>query len=195
MKKTTRIFMSIILTLIIAFIAFYITLPAISIYSTEFWGFLTFVVIAFGVANFLLSLKGTKLRIAKNNHVNVDIKKSKFAKCIIIAAAIPIVIILVGGIVSSAFFNAYSYADIIDVKDAVFEEDMPESDTVKNIALMDSQSATIIGNRTLGALSDVVSQYEIKANGTANIEWYILNNNQSGNTGYFEISEIILTNN
>lgn len=54
---------------------------------------------------------------------------------------------------------------------------------------------TDIDERIAFDFTPVVSQYEIKANGTANIEWYILNNNQSGNTGYFEISEIILTNN
>ena len=41
----------------------------------------------------------------------------------------------------------------------------------------------------------LLSQYEIDASGTANIEWYIINNNQDGTAGYFEISEIILTNN
>jgi len=161
MKKTTRIILSVIITLIIAFAAFYITLPAISIYATEFWSFLTFVIIAFGVVNLLLSLKGQMWRIGTNNHIGFSVKNNKFAKWVIVAAVIPIVVILVGNIISSTFFNAYAYADIIKVEDAVFEEDMPESDTVKNIALMDSESATIIGNRTLGALSDVVSQYEI----------------------------------
>ena len=38
---------------------------------------------------------------------------------------------------------------------------MPETTEVSNIALMDTESAIIIGNRTLGALSGVVSQYVI----------------------------------
>ena len=38
---------------------------------------------------------------------------------------------------------------------------MPETTNVSNIALMDTASATIIGNRTLGSLSQVVSQFEI----------------------------------
>ena len=41
---------------------------------------------------------------------------------------------------------------------------MPENDLVTNIPLMDSQSAHIIGERTLGSLSEVVSQYRV--NGT-----------------------------
>jgi len=205
MKKTTRIILSVIITLIIAFAAFYITLPAISIYATEFWSFLTFVIIAFGVVNLLLSLKGQMWRIGTNNHIGFSVKNNKFAKWVIVAAVIPIVVILVGNIISSTFFNAYAYADIIKVEDAVFEEDMPESDTVKNIALMDSESATIIGNRTLGALSDVVSQYEISykysqinykgaPKKVANLEYADffrwLNNRSSGIPGYVMVDPV-----
>jgi hypothetical protein len=38
---------------------------------------------------------------------------------------------------------------------------MPETENITNIALMDSDTAAIVGNRTLGSLSDVVSQFEI----------------------------------
>ena len=96
-------------------------------------------------------------------------KKSKFSlselkgsdiKWVVIAAAVPVAVLLIGNLISSTFFNAEAYSEIIEVKEAVFEEDMPETDTVTNIALMDTDSATVIGNRTLGALSDVVSQFE-----------------------------------
>ena len=38
---------------------------------------------------------------------------------------------------------------------------MPETENITHIALMDSATAAIVGNRTLGSLSDVVSQYEV----------------------------------
>ena len=41
---------------------------------------------------------------------------------------------------------------------------MPETEIVNNIALMDTDTAIKMGNRTLGALSNVVSQYEISDN-------------------------------
>jgi anthranilate/para-aminobenzoate synthase component II len=42
-----------------------------------------------------------------------------------------------------------------------FAQDMPESTEITNIALMDTASATVLGNRVLGSLSDMVSQYTV----------------------------------
>lgn len=161
MNKTKRIIISLVITLIVAAIAFYIVLPPLNVQSTEFWGFLTFVIIVFGIANFLLA---AKVKTFWNQGIKMSFKGNKFALGLIIAAIIPILVIVVGTVTSSTFFNAKAYANIITVKEAVFEEDMPETNTVTNIALMDSASATTIGNRTLGALSHVVSQYEVAPN-------------------------------
>ena len=38
---------------------------------------------------------------------------------------------------------------------------MPETHEITNIALMDTSSASMLGNRELGALSHVVSQYDL----------------------------------
>ena len=82
---------------------------------------------------------------------------------------------------------------------------MPETDTVTNIALMDSDSATTIGNRTLGSLSHVVSQYEVASkysqinyNGVpkkvANLEYVgffkWLNNRENGIPGYVMVDPV-----
>ena len=161
MNKTKRIIISLVITLIVAAVAFYVVLPPLNVQSTDFWGFLTFVIIVFGIANFLLA---AKVKTFFNDGIKISFKGNKFAIVLIIAAIIPILVIVVGTVTSSTFFNAKAYANIITVKEAVFEEDMPETNTVTNIALMDSTSATTIGNRTLGALSHVVSQYEVAPN-------------------------------
>ena len=160
MKKTKRIIFSFLITFIVVFIAYYIALPPINVHSTEFWGFLIFAVVVFGACNLLPSVFSKGIG-QKAGHTPITIKGNKFIIGIGIAAIIPIVIIFLGNITSSTFFNAKAYASIITVEEAVFDEDMPETDTVSNIALMDSVSATTIGNRTLGALSSVVSQYEV----------------------------------
>ena len=95
---------------------------------------------------------------ALNKKFKLDPREVKI--CIAVTL-IPFVIMLIGSISSSKIFNARAYASIIQVEEAVFEEDMKETDEVTNIALMDSESAKIIGNRTLGSLSDVVSQFEM----------------------------------
>ena len=161
MDKKKRIIISVIVTLIVSAIAFYVVLPPLNIQSTDFWGFLTFVFIVFGVCSILFSSKPKEFF---NDGLKVSIKGNKFAIGVIIAVLIPPLVIFAGTVASSTFFNAKEYASIITVEDAVFEDDMPETNTVTNIALMDSASATTIGNRTLGALSHVVSQYEISPN-------------------------------
>ena len=158
MNKTKKLIFSLVITLVIAAIAFYITLPPLNIQSTDFWSFLTFIIIAFGVVNAILSID---VKRYLGGNAKVSIKGNRFAWGIVIAAIVPVTVIIVGTLTSSAFFNARAYAGIISVEEAVFEEDMPETNTVTNIALMDSTSAITIGNRTLGALSNVVSQYEV----------------------------------
>lgn len=162
MKKITRLLLSAVLTLVVAAVFFYIAIPAINIFSQDFWFQLTLLFAAFGGIYFLLGFK-TEMENLKG--------KKKFAvpglavgKIVLVLAIVPIVVLLIGNLISSEIFNAEKYANIIEVEDAVFEEDMPEADIVTNIALMDSASANYLGNRKLGALSDLVSQYEINGN-------------------------------
>ena len=82
-------------------------------------------------------------------------------KWIVIVTAIPLAVLILGNIISSPLFNARAYARIIDVKEADFSEDLPETTEITNIALMDTESAKMLGNRTLGSLSHVVSQYTV----------------------------------
>ena len=200
MSKSKRIIISAIITLIVVALAFYIVLPPLNLQSVDFWGFLAFVIIFFGVCNAFFEFKGKSNFKTKNKF-----KRDPFFTVVIIAAVIPILVIIVGNIISSTFFNAYDYANIISVKDAVFEDDMPETDTVTNIALMDSTSAITIGNRTLGSLSHVVSQYEVASKYSqinyhgvpkkvANLEYVgffkWLNNRDNGIPGYVMVDPV-----
>ncbi len=156
MKKSVKILLAAATTLVIAAVLFYVWLPAINVYNQEFWIFIAALVVVFAAMYILLSFK-------KNPNVKVNKQTFKGGgfKALIIAIAIPVVVLVVGNLISSTFFNAEKYSQIIEVKEAVFEEDMPETGLVTNIALMDSDSAKILGDRKLGALSEVVSQYQI----------------------------------
>ena len=59
-------------------------------------------------------------------------------------------------------FHAKRYASIAgDIETRNFIEDTPPSETISDIALMDTDSARIIGARALGSLNELVSQFEI----------------------------------
>lgn len=161
MSRSKKIISSVILGVLVAAIGFYITLPAINIHNVGFWMYLAVVIAAFCVPFMFTKTysrsKGTHNQTG-NSRVSVNFKANKILVLAIIA---PIAFATVGGILSSEIFNAQAYSSVITVTEAVFEEDMKETNEVTNIALMDSASTQAIGNRTLGALSDVVSQYEI----------------------------------
>lgn len=153
--------LKLVISTVIVFILFYIFLPPINPMSTSFWIFLAITIaiylLPFGVFN-LFSIKkfpaGTSARIEFS-----PFAKRKKTKIMLSAIALPIVFMIIGVIFSSTLFGAKKYASVIKVTEADFANDMPETDNVTNIALMDTPSAIIIGNRALGSLSDVVSQF------------------------------------
>ena len=152
-----------------AFVVYYVTLPAINVHSEGFWVTLAFLILIY-VAPF--GLKITKKEVVvkkgkvKSNGLDfggdLNVKFNKLA----FVAVVPIAVLLVGAMVSSTLFNARAYASVITVTEREFKEDMPETTSVTNVALMDTPSAQIVGNRALGSLSDVVSQYEVSLNYT-----------------------------
>ncbi len=161
MKKIfKKILISVLLVLVGGGINFYINLPALNPKSTEFWSFLAFVIFL-AVLPFIIVDKSKVIKKnaeGKGTYINIDFKSLNFIAIGLIV--LPLIVILVGNIFSSTIFNAKRYASLIDVETVAFEEDMPETNDVTNVALMDTSSAIIIGNRALGSLSEVVSQYQ-----------------------------------
>ena len=211
-NKTVKCIISIIISLLIIGGIYYFYLPPVNIFAEDFWGFLV-------ISSFIVSVPlalvlssettwfpgyGGEKRVKENKQIKLKMGK-KTVKIIVIAAALPIAVLILGGIFSSAFFNAKAYSDIITVETGVFKDDMPQTDSVTNIALMDSASATVLGNRTLGNLSDMVSQYELSDNYTqinykgspqkvSNLEYADffrwLNNKDRGIPGYVMVDPV-----
>ena len=166
-KLKKKILLSIVSGIAFTAISFYVMLPALNPASPSFWGYLAAVIFSFaypfifgGKSNAKKNKSGTFGGFNVNAAINIDIP-TKAQALPIILVAVPLVIVLLGNLISSTFFNAKAYASVITVEEAVFADDMKETNEVTNIALMDGDSARIIGNRTLGSLSEVVSQYRI----------------------------------
>ncbi|MBR0535306.1 MAG: hypothetical protein IIX14_02890 [Clostridia bacterium] len=75
-------------------------------------------------------------------------------------------VILIIAISGSTFFNATEYSSILQVKNSDFSQDLAESLGTDSIALMDTASAQMLGDREIGSLSDVVSQFDVATNYT-----------------------------
>ena len=158
---------------VISFIIYFIFLPPINPHAPEFWIFLSVTALIYllpylgfklndGVFVFVSNEKGG---YDKKSIGNIKIKNLKLNKIALIVIAAPIAVAILGGIFSSTVLFAKSYADVIDIDDTVvFEDDMPETtDDFTYIALMDTESAIMLGNRELGVLSSNVSQYTLSS--------------------------------
>ena len=159
-----KIILSIVSGIIFTSIYFYIELPAINPASPSFWGSLTMVVFSFAYP-FLLKKGDGVYKMNKSagygETISFEISGSRFNKITVALILIPAVIMLAGSVISSTVFNARAYANVIEVTEADFATDMKETNEVTNIALMDGNSARYLGNKTLGSVSHMVSQYVV----------------------------------
>ena len=166
---------SYVIAAIIAFAVYYVTLPAMNLQSKGFYTYLTLVLALICAPiwifnqdkGFLSQILDEMVNSNKHKKKKGDYiypKKGKGTTLMLVIICIPLIVLILGSLISSTVFNARAYSEIITVSEEKFEDDMPKTDKVTNIALMDTDTAKIIGNRTLGSLSDVVSQFEISEN-------------------------------
>jgi len=155
-----QIVFSVILALLVGFVAFYVFLPSINVFSVGFWVYLAAIALAASLPFMRLDFKSyvSKKSEKGGRKVKTELDFNKWA---VIPVAVPAAVIILGLFISSTLFNARSYAGIIQVDESDFAEDLPETSEITNIALMDTDSAMMLGNRTLGSLSNVVSQFTV----------------------------------
>lgn len=138
-----------VITFIMGALINFLLMPAWNLKSAGFWCFILFLVFCFvGILSLFDSLSDECYELPRSSVV------------IWIGLAIAVVAFLVFVFAGSRFFNAYRYQKMMTVSDADFATDMAE-ENINSIALMDSASAQIYGQRTLGDLVDVVSQYNV----------------------------------
>ena len=163
-KIKKKIILSLVSGVLFAAVSYYFLLPPLNPASPDFWGYLAAVIFSFAYPFAFTGERAEKKEKKSapgfNASININIP-GKVKPLPLILVLVPIAVMLLGSIISSTFFNAKAYASVITVEEAVFAEDMKETNEVTNIALMDGNSAKIIGNRTLGSLSEVVSQYRV----------------------------------
>lgn len=135
---------------ILAFLYYYFTLPAINIHESGFWFFLAAIVVA------ILVVYGIRKRL----HNVGDIKKNKVMKAGILVIGAIIVVYAIGTLLSSPIVNANKYQKLAAPEDRDFTEDIEEI-SYNQIPLLDKDSAALLGNRKMGSMVDMVSQFEV----------------------------------
>lgn len=140
-----------VLALLAAGIYYYVALPAINIHSSGFWVFLIAVIVI------LLFLYGVR-RV----HSLEEMKTSKVMRAGIVAVGLVIVVYLAGSILSSPIVNAKKYQQLMEPETGDFAQDIQQI-SYDQIPLLDKESAELLGNRKMGSMVDMVSQFEVSS--------------------------------
>ena len=157
-KKTLKLIICIIATIIGAAIAFYFMLPAINFKATEFYAYIGVVILIY----IGMTILTTKV-FAKPEYVPYVKKTVKIPIIIGIAFA---VVFAVGYLVSAPLFRADDYNKLIDVKVENFGESDDSITTItsiedfQSVPMIDKDAALVLANKTLGELP-VASQFVI----------------------------------
>ncbi len=149
MKKSRVKIIGVLIALLVAAGYYYIALPAINIHSAEFWGYL-FILIVIVLVYYMI-----KKRIRLD-----EIKESKGVKIILGVLLAFVVVYLIGSLLSSPIINAKKYQQLLTVENGEFTKDIQEL-SFDQIPLLDRDSATLLGNRKMGSMVDMVSQFEV----------------------------------
>ena len=150
MKKTKTKILTVLVLILLAGIYYYVKLPAINIHADGFWMFL--LVVKAAVAVFYIGRR----RLFRKE----DIKASGIAKGLIGLFLLVVAVYLAGTLLSSPIINAKKYQKLLNVENGDFQTDIKEL-SFDQIPLLDRDSATLLGNRKMGSMVDMVSQFEV----------------------------------
>lgn len=147
-----RVIVSLVLTLIIGAVAYYAMLPALNFKAIELYIYIGMLIVAYigiyGVAS-KAYFRPEYMEYAKNN-----------VKIPIVLILVLVAVVGVGYLTGASLFRAKDYAEIIDVKEGDFAEEIAEID-FQSVPRLDKDSSKMIATRALGELSDYVSQFVV----------------------------------
>ncbi|KAI4451020.1 hypothetical protein C823_005558 [Eubacterium plexicaudatum ASF492] len=161
MKKITRNIILLIIMLIVAGIYYYVALPAINIHSAGFWMalelFIAFITIIYAMVQLR---KRSNTNVLPIKSANQQLKELKGVKLGAGLFFLTFGIFIVGNLLSSPIINADKYQKLMQVKESDFTEDIRQTN-YNTIPLLDKDSAELLGNRKMGSMVDMVSQFEV----------------------------------
>ena len=152
MKKGMRLLLSLGITLLSGLVLFYIFLPALNIHSSSFWMFVIVLLTIFGIINY-----GTGLFSIRKKEFDVRNWKNYYP---FIAPVIIILLMFLVHLINGPFFMAKKYANRIEISNASFTEEIEEVN-FNTLAIVDKNSSSKLGDRVMGGMGELVSQFEV----------------------------------
>ena len=167
MGKGGRILLSLLITAAVGFVDFYVSLPALNPQSADFYTFLALLCVVYTISIFILSAKAGD-NVVRTPKAQIRewlkfIKQSCLPVGILFVAVVAVA--LVGQIISLPIFRAAAYRELLTVEKGTFAQDISQISFDK-IPTLDRDSAEYLGDRQMGTLSDMVSQFEYSNDST-----------------------------
>jgi len=162
-KGFGKVFLNWLIYFLILAVVYWFWLPPINWQSNEFWLFILLALIVRLVMNAFAEIRNIfRLETLKDrSELKETMKKSKLmTKVLGIATALVVVFMLVSAVIGFEIFNATGYAGLMKMEDGDFSIDVAEL-PMSSIPVVDLDTAQRLGSRELGAISDLVSQFEV----------------------------------
>ena len=165
LSKPGKILINLLVTAVVGFIYFYMGLPAINLQSPDFYSFIFVLCLAY-VASALVTSGFRDGKTSGKARVGDYFRFIK-QQCLPVGIfmVLLVVVALVGQIISLPIFRAGAYRDLLTVEDGTFAQDISQISFDK-IPTLDRESAEYLGDRQMGTLSDMVSQFEYSNDST-----------------------------
>ena len=160
--KRQAMITSIVLVLIILFISFFIFLTPLNIRDIGLWVTALCLICAVCLPRAIVvnqAENALSIQATDGDQAAAALLRSNGRLFLIPIGAVLVLLVLYAS--GHPLFHAQRYAGILDVQEAVFADDLSESLSTDSIALMDTKSAKMLGDREIGSLSSVVSQYNV----------------------------------
>ena len=156
-----------LISLVIIAVSYWFVLPPLNWRSVDFWSFLIWSIVvivainAFSqVISFLKANVNKKIKIDSKTSINLSALGTQIKVAGIGIAAV-IVLGILASIIGAEIFNAKAYNNLITITDGDFTKDVAELN-MDQIPIVDRDTASRLGQRKLGEMSDLVSQFEIQ---------------------------------
>ena len=156
MKKSI---INLIITLVAGFVIYYFTLPAINLNNPGFYVFISVLLILYGILDAFTADRVEVIKKGMSRHIKLKKFGGALSICFGAVAVIFVAAILIN-FFCSPVFNAKKYQTRITVDTGDFTKEIEEVN-FNQLPLLDKTSSQVLGDRVMGEISELVSQFYV----------------------------------
>ena len=166
--KLSKVLLNLLITLVAGAVYFYVAIPAINLQSGEFYSFVFMLCMIYLLCALVTSgFRGSKgekpFQKGQLKEYLTFIKQQCLPVGVLLIAMV--VVVVIGQIISLPILRAGAYRDLLTVEDGEFTQDIGQI-SFNEIPTLDEDSANYLGDRQMGTLSDMVSQFDYSNDST-----------------------------